>query len=635
MSGAGSKRRPIINYSSNETSENNYKSLIPKPKRRRINYGNTSAAFAQPPAPAPASGLFWPMRWPFQSKKVTTPLSVKGPRKSNRIPIRTQKYRNYVKVRQQLNKKRFVISQKHKVKPQKTLLEKGINYIGQWWSSKPEQTAAHVIYKNNMSLNEAEREPFVTAEPEEEEEEEEEEEAPVAAATTADGCITEPNILCTLAVSDAHHDFGSSESVAEYAKNNLPLEYNACDGHKQPNLFMQHELSTAYVVGFGFRFNPYNKYMSDYITLDVNQYNLIDSLLAYGIYDVFCVVDTYRTGFKNALINIPDDSGLTFYWVHNKQTMFDPASKTTAITDVGREVLRNKNVKFAYDDYTNTTIYNSWDANCRENNSKFFTKNKVTMHSYNKTQSFAIIHKNGKYVACDSEMAARDAALKESMFIAEISTNLNEYIFNNQYALTPFMMEDKYLVKRLGDQSQALSCTDKTFNLTIHNSKDAKISDLNRHAFVTIDALAMAGAIIYKVPIIIYCYPSERNVDEKKMNLLIRKDVVSRLKREEYLKIVEQKQREQLESDYFEFKNKYKTIKGDLINKITLIMRVLLYTIKSLNTNGIDSGEKANARLAMYLWKIYKNILFLRLKSNINLHYFEQNEIPDSHVSKK
>jgi hypothetical protein len=449
-------------------------------------------------------------------------------------------------------------------------------------------------------------------------------------------CTFYSNILCRLAVSDAYHDFGNDDSVAVHARNNLPSASAQCVAYKEPNKFLEKEFQAPLYKGL-YRFNNDNIYLKNYVSYDVDENTLLSTLRTVGINKIYFVVDTYRTAFSNALEKANQESGIDMYWIQNNQTMFDPATKTIPTSSSGKKIFKNKIIKFGYENTNQFDKYPSWDKDCVSVNSKFFTKNEVTLYKYNKGNSyeshasFAVINKDGKYILFDSTMAARTTPLMQTDFIKSVCRSLDEYIYNANYKAVDYLQEDKLLAKRLGDQSQALSCMKSSFTLDIPIEKKTITTESIYHSFVTIDALAMSAAIIYNTPIIIYCYPSKEG-ETRNMSLLIRNDIISVENRERYLETIKAQRRSILESEFIEINEKYNIIREDLINKIDTIIDDLIKNIvdfpEFITIEADDTQDKiekkANAYLAYFLWQMYSYIFFLRLKSNVNFSFLEK-----------
>ena len=298
-----------------------------------------------------------------------------------------------------------------------------------------------------------------------------------------------------------------------------------------------------------------------YANMVVKNNELFSTLLENGIQEIYFVVDTYYDNLvKDLRIKQSNPANrVQCYWVQNKQTLYDPAGKTTPSTKAGYRpethkkgagvFVNNDNVLFSWENPEHGSlidIYPKWDLDVSEDidindlpnkNIMYYSKydvcqviNKQT-DNYEKQESHCIIKtpknkiviitktmasKKGNTIA---KLASASAAASRSFddFIAEISG------FTDITGIDTYTDIYHVLAKRLGDQGQALSCLKDSFSLIVKDRDGIKRNQLSNgyHCFVTFDLPALSGALLYNVPIILYCY------NKGNYHLFIRKDLLA------------------------------------------------------------------------------------------------------------
>lgn len=254
--------------------------------------------------------------------------------------------------------------------------------------------------------------------------------------------------------------------------------------------------------------------------------------------NVFIVIDAIGSGFNNfleCLKNINNnDLNYNFYYIQNKQTLYDPLAKITPSTSVGKDIFsNNNNVKYSYeyidDNNTNKTVkypkYTSSDTDNLSKNKLFYSKfntyqilqpllsknkSKKTDYSY---QSYAVLNDdNNNNTVVDANMASKNGTQKKNMEYVSLAKNIiNELntlfkITNNEDSIKPttYHSMHKMIAKRLGDQGQALSTIIEPMNLKL--TDNSLITSNNLTLFGSYDRLAVASALLFEAPIVVYNY---------------------------------------------------------------------------------------------------------------------------------
>lgn len=355
--------------------------------------------------------------------------------------------------------------------------------------------------------------------------------------------------LCSLALSDTLHDFKDNNMVFA-AKFTLPV-VNAKEMCKPVyendylEEFLGIERESVRPGALKFKADSFPSELTDeydyyYIAKTSHLHQLF---AANNLNENYLVVDTYSPAFaheigstdeyvdtfkKNNLT--PSLNDLKFYWVQNKQTIFDPAGKTHEKTQRGKELFfhKNKRGELIHNNHTvhcwetghNIDVYPKYKMGDEfDGNNMFYSKYDVYQVLYNPNTDLyskqdvkcALKTEDNKLITFDGKMAAIASfnAIKASYNgFAAIKNTLDEYI-NDFVKKGTFEKRHHCLAKRLGDQGQALSCLKESMTLKHTNPTTGEIvkhTSNGNHTFVTIDKLAMAGALLYKVPIVIYCF---------------------------------------------------------------------------------------------------------------------------------
>lgn len=357
-----------------------------------------------------------------------------------------------------------------------------------------------------------------------------------AAASKQSGGAVNDSIekkLCTLALSDARHDF-KDQAMIENARTMLPTGIAGCN------------------------VNAENEYLYNYLGISRNRRNTFDipddsellkkyeyTLIEYkkdfhelfelkALDNLFLVVDTYSEGLSYVLSHpYKNNTSVKYHWVQNKQTLFDPAGKTNEKTKRGKQIFfkrwpedeRNPNVTFCWEAGSSIDRYAPWgEKNNRSVNRLFFSNSEIYQLLYNndpnkfKKQETKCIMRTpeNKIIVFNKKMASINAifSIKANYELFEsVQKDIKKLIDDGGAAGEHgrFLARHHCIAKRLGDQGQALSCLKPEMELKYHDAITGEVAEHNivsngNHAFVTIDLLAFASALLYEAPIVIYCF---------------------------------------------------------------------------------------------------------------------------------
>ncbi len=380
--------------------------------------------------------------------------------------------------------------------------------------------------------------------------------------------------LCTLAVSDARHDF-KEQSYIDNAREMLPGGITGCSEVYNENGYLYNYL--------GIERNRQNTFdiAEDSELLRKYEYTQINTAGAFhehfssrSLENIFLVVDTYSEGLSYVLANAERArTDVKYYWVQNKQTLFDPAGKTNEKTKRGKELFfkkwpeteRNPFVTFCWETSAANELlidrYPPWvEKSDISGNRLLFSNSEIFQILYEKDsrKSSAVSREhlsaiNGrkdtnnfkkqetrcimrtpenKIIVFNKKMSSINAVISiaanydlyKSME-TEIDKLIEEYGEGDE-EYGRFLKRHHCLAKRLGDQAQALSCLKPEFELRHNDSVTGQIAEHNiisnsNHAFVSIDLLSMASAVLYEVPIIIYCFR------HGPLGIFIRRDIMN------------------------------------------------------------------------------------------------------------
>lgn len=333
------------------------------------------------------------------------------------------------------------------------------------------------------------------------------------------------NILCKIAISDAQHDFGAS--IKKSARISIPHD-DICDADDEDTL-----LSTI-GINRGGADRYFNTWPELYTCVNISPGNLFSQLQALDR-TLYFIVDTPGTNFtkevstfnNNTTINIPQHC-----WIQNRQVLFDPAGKVTPNTQPN---LFGKKMIFAWENIspgmTRGELYPPWNGDISNisqpniiKNKLFYCKNTIfqildqsdTTPASQETYCIMKVNKPGSngIVVANKKMAQRSgmaiAKGEHTRLANDLMDDIHDLIGNDYRTnrISEFLKEHHCPLKRLGDQGQALSCLkDKIYLIYDDNGKQKHHeSDGKSHVFVTIDRPALAAAITYGVPIIVFCY---------------------------------------------------------------------------------------------------------------------------------
>jgi hypothetical protein len=365
------------------------------------------------------------------------------------------------------------------------------------------------------------------------------------------------NELCILAKSDASHDFGpsmvpiASETIPESNKSQC-IYYSNEDDILKNMLGLVRDTkfkSDAQKEGVPFIIRPgvNDKISKDYNVILYESFKNMDNVFKNEITsdgNIFFIIDT-PGGILEPLTELSKNKnrkGPTYYCIQNRQTLYDPAGKSTPNTKAGKEIfLNNPYVKFAWENstpgaYTKGELFPSWKSKTNsidldkldDNNILFYCKNDIfqildSSDPYNylsqETKCIMKTHDN-HIVVMNKEMAKISGGSFTSGSYSKLFSEMKNVIsslFKSNPVPQKFSDKHHCPAKRLGDQGQALSCLKDKIKLKYYPLLDGKtekkgksaVADITsdgNHCFVTIDRPALAAALMYKVPLILYSY---------------------------------------------------------------------------------------------------------------------------------
>jgi hypothetical protein len=403
--------------------------------------------------------------------------------------------------------------------------------------------------------------------------------------------------LCTLARSDLRHDFHGKQlglDVAAAGSYSIP-ETDQCE-HFTEDGSLRHFLGiTRDPVDATFIIPNAGPLHNDYYCIPKISYT---DLYEGGFKqvtpdgDIYLIVDTYTVGFGKALTALKElpalAPGPTLYWVQNRQTLYDPGNKSDPTTPAGTEIFENNpHVRFCWEDTSASTFsaieqYPPWELPLTDEpvsidslpnkNTLFYSKNDTYMvlqsdlqNSYRAQDSVCImktanpVGNRRTTVIMNSAMASKTGVQFAAgtysdlvtalyallgMIGAQDATRLNANVVEQK------LKEHHYAAKRLGDQGQALSCLKAGQTMVAEKVRNGVQVGYSRptferkvtngiNCFVTIDRVALCGAILYQTPVALfqYSYKADRLPNENYAALFIRKNLLNeatqeRLRRE-------------------------------------------------------------------------------------------------------
>ena len=334
--------------------------------------------------------------------------------------------------------------------------------------------------------------------------------------------------LCTIAVSDAKHDFGVN-MVDVSRKTIPPMSKEECISIDEDGLL--HSIGIDKINNIFKITNSSSEILKEYTMFPEILYGeLFDKLNSVLGSSIYFVVDTYNESFQNDLSDLRNGPlAIKHYWVQNRQTLYDPAGKTNERTGAGKRIFTgNSNLVFSWEDnrpgMTKAECYPSWEFKTNSidintidtTNILFYCKNTIYQVLEQKTETDAttqttkcIMQTPTGIIVANKQMATINGgniAKGEYSILKESVKNFIIQLFGQKQLqkLPTYTDEHHCPLKRLGDQGQALSCTKKILHLRNRFSDNHKSN--GNHAFVTIDRPALVAALTYRVPIVIYCY---------------------------------------------------------------------------------------------------------------------------------
>jgi hypothetical protein len=425
------------------------------------------------------------------------------------------------------------------------------------------------------------------------------------------------DILCSLAKSDAKHDFGNE--MVPTASLYIPNTGATCIASPEDTFMHAHIYGKPILENY------------EHVNVAIAA-NLDDVFAQRGIQDVYLIVDTYSSGLRDQLVKGKDiiNPPVKYFWVENRQTQYDPAGKTHPKSSAGKVLFTNNNkLQYAREIIkTNGILYPPWDVtDASFNINKFATKNKLF---YSTNTIFQIAEKmtdgsintrcimktpDNKYVVMDKEMSKISKGLFNSITYAALFNKLRVHIDNfinpaNNAPPADFTDAHHTVAKRLGDQGQALSTLPDKMLLETMDGKGFESS--GNHASVSIDRLAIAAALQYRAPIIIYCRY------DGSLDIYIRKDKIGN---DGYIKNLQEKQKTDEINKYITMYDRIftggKTIET-IISDITTYNSSITVLKQTLTTAiNADIGT-TNDSYKTYIKNIFSALTNINMKTNIN-----------------
>lgn len=344
-----------------------------------------------------------------------------------------------------------------------------------------------------------------------------------------------PAVLCNIAKSDAKHDFGGS-IIPALLNSTLPVIGDIpCDGVSEDAT-----LANIGIINTGTNFTIIpTQYTAPYAHETITYDNLDNRLGGLFSSELGFIVDAYTGRFRDFCIKLKDGSpranpDLTYYWLETPETMYDPAPKTTANTAAGTEIA-GPHLIFASEVYehndeniSHPIIHKKYDypiirdldaLNTEDRQRIFYSNYTITQFSTKTNESLTVLSDNtGPGLPINIVVNEKVAEIKQknmdrtaflrlqnTIYRERINEILNISLSNPSSELYTNYVTTKYRypLKRLGDQGQALACL-RSIQVKIHNSTIQKTFSHNL-CFVTHDKIALASAIVYGVPAIIFC----------------------------------------------------------------------------------------------------------------------------------
>jgi hypothetical protein len=341
-----------------------------------------------------------------------------------------------------------------------------------------------------------------------------------------------PATLCAIAKSDAKHDFGGGVNPG-MLDSTLPPGIGCVADSEDSTLASIgiNNIGPAFVRNDAIFNSPYIFANCNYENLDVELAKFSEGWNN----ELGFIVDAYSgrfTDFCKKLKTGAPRPSLKYYWIETPETVYDPAPKTRADTPAGREIASN-NLIFATEDLSgeyisHPIIHKKYDYSpIRElNGLNQYDRERMFYSNYNITQ-FSTVNSESITVLSDTvegltkniivnEQAAEikqknfDYAayelLQNTEYTDAINKILNISIANPTAKIhTPISTKYRYPLKRLGDQGQALACLRSMIVRYPTPTGIVKKTFNQNLCFVTHDKLALASAITYGVPAIIFC----------------------------------------------------------------------------------------------------------------------------------
>ncbi len=415
-----------------------------------------------------------------------------------------------------------------------------------------------------------------------------------AAVSTIQVKIPDASHLCTLSITDAHHDFNilsDGQPGPDLIKGMMP-------GGESPGgcieTIKDEDILASTLVGLRRdetkTYKPFipiddsnisNRYLREYDIYNIKSNDELRGLFGAREINVvpgsvYFIVDTKSGGFSDflkggELIN-PGGDLKKFYYVQNRQTLYDPADKISPLTSSGSNIFKSVNTGFAWEDtspgmtqnYTYPVFGLKTDINesifCR--NLMVQTLKSSSLDSY-KSQKSTVFMKEGVNVHIFNKEIAQKST---GSLLGKIQS-----IFNNNYKDIKEIKElfgdesivkdnitqaHHYVAKRLGDQGQALSTCQPKMKLIYEKITQVrgptgvknivnyiKLESNGNHCFVTYDRPAMVAAIMYGAPMVLFNYMNPTVTGDYAYTLFVNKklnDAKVRLKKltETYNKMI-------------------------------------------------------------------------------------------------
>ena len=294
-------------------------------------------------------------------------------------------------------------------------------------------------------------------------------------------------------------------------------------------------------------------------------------------------------------------------------TRIDPARKIHLTSPIGKQILTNKinnENKIFYKTIQEVLTIPPYDnhsyTNANKNHNILFgtncTINIITTNKKNNAYAEIMPNNSTKKYLVDTKFLERTdtnglTKNKLKLFFNEIRTTMGEvtqlarrFVLKKDYSMAKKNTSVHLVGKRLGDAIEGLYCYEPPQN--IKTSIDYANLSLNKW-LVTIDRPLFGHALLYKIPIIVFCSGKrDKNKPGSGMTIALRKDSINEDKLRKLKQITEfqyQQETQKIKKEMEDFVKAKKNELQGIVNNIHEQMKNTLDPIKTL----IKLGENA------------------------------------------